>query len=163
MLFRSPDARVVELAEILRPHNAAIAAATPDLAPTFFELITAAAWLEFALRRVDVTILETGLGGRLDATNLCQPEVCVITSIGLDHQEYLGPNLAHIAAEKAGILKPGVPAVAGAMDHDAWQAIAARAEAVGTRVEQADDGCAAGPVTLDAYGAASFKIGRAHV
>ena len=52
---------------------------------------------------MDVTILETGLGGRLDATNICEPEVCVITSIGLDHQEYLGPTVAHIAAEKAGV------------------------------------------------------------
>jgi len=134
-----PDARVVELAEILRPHHAAIAAATPDLAPTFFELITAAAWLEFALRRVDVTILETGLGGRLDATNLCQPEVCVITSIGLDHQEYLGPTLAHIAAEKAGILKPGVPAVVGLVPPEAAAVIAERARAVGAPVHWLKD------------------------
>jgi dihydrofolate synthase/folylpolyglutamate synthase len=134
-----PDARVVELAEILRPHHTAIAAATPDLAPTFFELITAAAWLEFALRRVDVTILETGLGGRLDATNLCQPEVCVITSIGLDHQEYLGPTLAHIAAEKAGILKPGVPAVVGLVPPEAAAVIAERARAVGAPVHWLKD------------------------
>jgi dihydrofolate synthase/folylpolyglutamate synthase len=126
-----PDERVVALAEVLRPHHAAIAAATPDLAPTFFELITAAAWIEFALRRVDVAILETGLGGRLDATNICQPEVCVITSIGLDHQEYLGPTVAHIAAEKAGILKPGVPAVVGLVPPAAEAVIAARAREVG--------------------------------
>ena len=125
------DDRVVELAEILRPHHAAIAATAPDLAPTFFELITAAAWIEFALRRVDVTILETGLGGRLDATNTCQPEVCVITSIGLDHQEYLGPTLAAIAGEKAGILKPGVPAVIGYVPAEAELVIAARAQEVG--------------------------------
>lgn len=126
-----PDERVVALAEILRPHHAAIAAAEPDLAPTFFELITAAAWIEFALRRVDVIVLETGLGGRLDATNICEPEVCVITSIGLDHQEYLGPTLAHIAAEKAGILKPGVPAVIGLVPPSAEAVIAARAQAIG--------------------------------
>ena len=125
------DERVVALAETLRPHHAAIAAAAPDLAPTFFELITAAAWIEFAVRRVDVTVLETGLGGRLDATNLCEPEVCVITSIGLDHQEYLGPSLAHIAAEKAGILKPGVPAVVGLVPAEAATVIAARAREVG--------------------------------
>jgi dihydrofolate synthase/folylpolyglutamate synthase len=125
------DERVVALAEILRPHHAAIAAAEPDLAPTFFELITAAAWIEFALRRVDVIVLETGLGGRLDATNICAPEVCVITSIGLDHQEYLGPTLAHIAAEKAGILKPGVPAVIGLVPPPAEAVIAARAQAIG--------------------------------
>lgn len=125
------DERVVALAESLRPHHAAIAAAAPDLAPTFFELITAAAWIEFAVRRVDVTVLETGLGGRLDATNLCEPEVCVITSIGLDHQEYLGPTLAHIAAEKAGILKPGVPAVVGLVPAEAATVLAARAREVG--------------------------------
>ena len=133
------DERVVALAEILRPHHAAIAAATPDLAPTFFELITAAAWIEFALRRVDVTILETGLGGRLDATNVCAPEVCVITSIGLDHQEYLGPTLAHIAAEKAGILKPGVPAVVGLVPEEAEAVIAARAREIGAPVHWLKD------------------------
>ncbi len=126
-----PDERVVALAEILRPHHTAIAATEPDLAPTFFELITAAAWIEFALRRVDVTVLETGLGGRLDATNICEPEVCVITSIGLDHQEYLGPTVAHIAAEKAGILKPDVPAVIGFVPPAAEVVLAARAREVG--------------------------------
>ncbi|MFN5655179.1 MAG: bifunctional folylpolyglutamate synthase/dihydrofolate synthase, partial [Verrucomicrobiota bacterium] len=107
------DAAVVAHAEALRPHYEAIRAEDPEAAPTFFELITAAAFVEFAARRVDVTVLETGLGGRLDATNICAPEVCVITSIGLDHQEYLGPTHAAIAGEKAGIIKPGVPCVVG--------------------------------------------------
>ena len=130
---RSPlsDAAVVALAERLRPHYEAIRAADVENAPTFFELITAAALLEFAERKVDVAVLETGLGGRLDATNVCAPEVCVITSIGLDHQEYLGPTLAAIAAEKAGILKPGVPCVVGDIPPEAEAVIVARAREVG--------------------------------
>ena len=125
------DTAVVTLAERLRPHYEAIRAEDPENAPTFFELITAAALLEFTERKVDVAILETGLGGRLDATNVCAPEVCVITSIGLDHQEYLGPTLAAIAAEKAGIIKPSVPCVVGDIPAEAEAVIVARAREVG--------------------------------
>ena len=125
------DAAVVAYAERLRPHYEALRAEDPESAPTFFELITAVAFLEFAARRVDVAVLETGLGGRLDATNICAPEVCVITSIGLDHQEYLGPTHAAIAGEKAGILKPGVPCVVGDVPPEAEAVIIARAREVG--------------------------------
>lgn len=125
------DEAIVARAEALRPHYEAIRAADPEAAPTFFELITAVAFVEFAARQVEVTILETGLGGRLDATNICAPEVCVITSIGLDHQEYLGPTLAAIAGEKAGILKPGVPCVVGDVPPEAEAVIVARAQAIG--------------------------------
>ncbi len=140
----SPDAAVVALAERLRPHYEAIRAAEPEDAPTFFELITAAALLEFAERKVDVAVLETGLGGRLDATNVCAPEVCVITSIGLDHQEYLGPTYAAIAGEKAGILKPGVPAVVGDVPPEAEAVIVARARVVGAPLYFVRDRFAAG-------------------
>jgi len=78
---------------------------------TFFELMTALALRHFARERVDWVVWETGLGGRLDATNIVTPEVCIITNIGLEHQQYLGPTLPEIAAEKAGIIKPGVPVV----------------------------------------------------
>jgi dihydrofolate synthase/folylpolyglutamate synthase len=138
------DAAVVALAERLRPHYEAIRAEDPENAPTFFELITAAALLEFAERKVDVAILETGLGGRLDATNVCAPEVCVITSIGLDHQEYLGPTLAAIAAEKAGIIKPGVPCVVGEVPPEAEAVIVARAREVGAPLHFVRDRFAAG-------------------
>jgi dihydrofolate synthase/folylpolyglutamate synthase len=138
------DAAVVALAERLRPHYEAIRADDLENAPTFFELITAAALLEFAERKVDVAILETGLGGRLDATNVCAPEVCVITSIGLDHQEYLGPTLAAIAAEKAGILKPGVPCVVGDVPPEAEAVIVARAREVGAPLHFVRDRFAAG-------------------
>ena len=138
------DASVVALAERLRPHYEAIRDEDSEDAPTFFELITAAALLEFAERKVDVAILETGLGGRLDATNVCAPEVCVITSIGLDHQEYLGPTLAAIAAEKAGILKPGVPCVVGDVPSEAEAIIVARAREVGAPLHFVRERFAAG-------------------
>ena len=75
--------------------------------PTYFEIITALALLRFAEHRVDAAVLEVGLGGRLDSTNVCQPLVSVITSISFDHTQQLGNTLAAIAAEKAGIIKPG--------------------------------------------------------
>jgi dihydrofolate synthase/folylpolyglutamate synthase len=147
------DSAVVALAERLRPHYEAIRAEDPENAPTFFELITAAALLEFAERKVDVAILETGLGGRLDATNVCAPEVCVITSIGLDHQEYLGPTLAAIAAEKAGIIKPGVPCVVGEVPPEAEAVIVARAREVGAPLHFVRDRFAAGLPATNLAGA----------
>lgn len=83
--------------------------------PTFFEVTTAMAFLCFAEEQADWVVAETGLGGRLDATNVIDPEVCVITNIGFDHQEYLGSTLGSIAREKAGIIKQGVPLVTGAL------------------------------------------------
>jgi dihydrofolate synthase/folylpolyglutamate synthase len=79
--------------------------------PSFFERLTAMAFCAFADARVDVAVVEVGLGGRLDATNVVQPVACAITRLGLDHTEFLGPTLVHIAREKAGIIKRGVPAV----------------------------------------------------
>lgn len=84
----------------------------PD-GPTYFELTTAAALLHFARRKVDTAVLEVGLGGRLDSTNVCQPRVSVITSISLDHVQQLGGTVESIAREKAGIIKPVVPVVSG--------------------------------------------------
>jgi dihydrofolate synthase/folylpolyglutamate synthase len=83
------------------------------LEPTFFEVATALGFLHFVRRRVDVAVLEVGLGGRLDSTNVCQPLVAVITSISHDHTQVLGSKLASIAAEKAGIIKPHRPVVSG--------------------------------------------------
>ena len=80
---------------------------------TFFEACTALAFQYFAEQGVEIAVVEVGLGGRLDCTNVITPEVCVITSIGLDHTELLGHTLEEIAAEKAGIVKPGVPVVIG--------------------------------------------------
>lgn len=83
------------------------------LHPSFFELTTAMAFLWFAQEKVDVAVLETGLGGRLDSTNVVTPELAVITNIGMDHTQFLGNTLPQIAKEKAGIMKSGVPVVIG--------------------------------------------------
>ena len=87
---------------------------------TFFEMTTAAAFLLFSEHPADVLLLEVGLGGRLDATNVVEaPAACVITPVSMDHQSYLGNTLAEIAAEKTGILKPGCPAVIGPQEDEA--------------------------------------------
>ena len=83
------------------------------LNPSFFELTTAMAFTYFAERQVDVAIVEVGLGGRLDCTNIITPDLCIITNISPDHVQFLGDTLAQIAGEKAGIIKPGVPVVIG--------------------------------------------------
>jgi len=80
---------------------------------TFFEITTALAWMYFTEREIEIAVIEVGLGGRLDATNVCSPEVCLITTISRDHTQQLGNELSSIAAEKAGIIKPGVPVVCG--------------------------------------------------
>ncbi|HYH97639.1 folylpolyglutamate synthase/dihydrofolate synthase family protein [Hyalangium sp.] len=106
------------------------AAATP--APlTYFEFGTIVAFWHFAQEAVDVAVLETGLGGRLDATNTVLPLVTAITPISFDHMEYLGHTLGAIAGEKAGILKPGVPVVVSRQEPEALQAIARVAAEVG--------------------------------
>jgi dihydrofolate synthase/folylpolyglutamate synthase len=82
---------------------------------TFFEYITVMAFIHFARREVEVAVVEVGLGGRLDATNLVSPVVCAVTTISKDHEAYLGSDLRSIAREKAGIIKPGIPVVLGAL------------------------------------------------
>ncbi len=95
--------------------------------PTQFEIITAAAWLYFAEQKADIAVIETGLGGRLDATNVCEnPLACAITSISLEHWQILGPTLADIAGEKAGILKANCPAIIGELPAEARMAIEKR-------------------------------------
>ena len=98
---------------------------------TFFEALTAVAFLLCAEAKVDFAVLETGLGGRLDATNVCVPVLTVITRIGLDHCDWLGDTVEKIAAEKAGIVKPGVPIVLGANCDDVRTVVARRAKEVG--------------------------------
>ncbi|NOT23940.1 MAG: bifunctional folylpolyglutamate synthase/dihydrofolate synthase [Nitrospiraceae bacterium] len=94
-----------------------------DLSPTFFEYTTAIAFQHFADSGIDVAVLEVGLGGRFDATNVVTPMACAVTTISLDHQEYLGNSLSSIAFEKAGIIKPGVPLVVGRLEDEAWRTI----------------------------------------
>jgi dihydrofolate synthase/folylpolyglutamate synthase len=83
------------------------------LHPTFFELTTALAFKYFAEQKVDVAVIEVGLGGRLDCTNIITPDISIITNISFDHVQYLGDTLAKIAGEKAGIIKHGVPVIIG--------------------------------------------------
>lgn len=83
------------------------------LHPSFFELTTAMAFLYFAQQQVDVAVIEVGLGGRLDCTNIIQPDLCIITNISFDHTQFLGNTLEKIASEKAGIIKPHTPVVIG--------------------------------------------------
>lgn len=92
--------------------------------PTYFEITTAMAWLYFRQQQAEIVVLEVGLGGRLDATNLCRPEVCVITSISRDHTHLLGSDIDQIAREKGGIIKSGVPILSGVTNSPAREAIA---------------------------------------
>ena len=93
---------------------------------TFFEVVTLMAFLAFAEERVDVAVIEVGLGGRLDATNVVQPLACAITPLGLEHTQYLGPTLTDVAREKAGILKPGIPAVSAGQPLEAARVLGDR-------------------------------------
>jgi dihydrofolate synthase/folylpolyglutamate synthase len=116
-----PPAQLVELVERLSPvveemDRAASRRDPAEHGPTYFEVVTAIALTYFARHPVQAAVLEVGLGGRLDSTNLCRPLVSVITSISLDHTRQLGHTLESIAGEKAGIVKPGVPVVSGVLD-----------------------------------------------
>ena len=106
-----PEADVVNLTECMQ---ALLRHFPADRPPTFFEVVTVMALEQFARKKCDVVLLETGLGGRLDATNIVTPIASVITSIALDHQQHLGDTLAEIATEKAGIIKPRVPVFSAA-------------------------------------------------
>lgn len=125
-----PDA-ITRYVERLRP----IAESAPEgERPSFFEFMTGMAFQHFADEQVDIGIIETGLGGRLDATNVVQPDLSVITSISLDHQQQLGDTIEKIAAEKAGIIKPGVPVVMGYLVPEAEAVIRKVAKAQGSEL-----------------------------
>lgn len=118
------------------------AAQTLADAPTRFEILTATALLWLAAERVDLAVLEAGLGGRRDATNATDPLLSIVTSVGLDHREHLGGTLAEIAREKAGVFREGAPAVIAAAEREARETLAAAAEEadarpvlVGNRIE----------------------------
>lgn len=109
------------------------------LHPSFFELATALAFHWFAMQGVDIAVVEVGLGGRLDCTNIITPEVSVITNISLDHTQFLGDTLAKIAGEKAGIIKPGVPAVIGEYTSETRPVFLRKAEEIGSPIVFAQD------------------------
>lgn len=116
--------RVAEAAEAVRPRFA-------SHPPTFFEMVTALAFLHFARQAVQLAVVEVGLGGRLDATNVVAPLTAVITTVSMDHTLQLGSTLESIAAEKAGIIKPGVPLVSGPQEPEALRVIEERAREAG--------------------------------
>jgi dihydrofolate synthase/folylpolyglutamate synthase len=95
----------------------------PDRELTFFEYTTAMAFCAFASQKVDIAVIETGMGGRLDATNVLSPRLTIITNVGLEHQAYLGKKIKHIAFEKAGIIKPCVPVITDVQNKAAFEVI----------------------------------------
>lgn len=111
------------------------------LSPSFFELTTALAFKYFEEEQVDVAVVEVGLGGRLDCTNIIRPDLCVVTNISFDHQQFLGDTLPLIAGEKAGIIKTGVPVVIGETNGhpDVREVFASRAKAKGCIIRFADE------------------------
>jgi dihydrofolate synthase/folylpolyglutamate synthase len=119
-----------------------------DPHPTFFEVTTALALKHFGDAKIEIAILETGLGGRLDATNAVQSDVSVITPIGLDHEKWLGHTLAQIAGEKAGIIKPGVPVVSAPQQRQAEEVIRARAAECGSPLRFVNETYKSSPVAL---------------
>jgi len=119
-----------------------------DPHPTFFEVTTALALKCFSEANLDLVVLETGIGGRLDATNAIQSDVSVITQIDFDHKEWLGNTLAEIATEKAGIIKPGVPVISAPQQADAEKVIRARAAECGSPVQFVNETYHRSPVVL---------------
>ena len=114
---------LVKLAERLKPEVEAVNARASYGRLTTFEVLTALGFMYFADKQVDFQVVEVGLGGRLDATNVVRPEVCAITTLGLDHTDVLGDTVAKIASEKAGIIKPGVPLVSARLEPETAEVI----------------------------------------
>lgn len=109
------------------------------LHPSFFELTTAMAFRYFAEEKVDVAVVEVGLGGRLDCTNIIRPDLCIITNISLDHVQFLGDTLEKIAGEKAGIIKPDIPVVIGETTPETRPVFQKKAEEVGAPIHFAEE------------------------
>jgi dihydrofolate synthase/folylpolyglutamate synthase len=126
-----PEQSVIDFAE---NHKADF----EDIKPSFFEMTVAMAFEHFANEKVDIAIVETGLGGRLDSTNVLTPELSVITNIGYDHQQFLGETLLEIAAEKAGIIKPDVPVIVGEFQQEVAEVFEAKARENNSRLRFAN-------------------------
>jgi dihydrofolate synthase/folylpolyglutamate synthase len=133
---REMVALAAELVPVVEQMDREGDASGPSGGLTFFEITTALGFLHFARHKVDIAVLEVGLGGRLDSTNVCQPDVSVITSISLDHTKQLGTTLAAIAREKAGIIKPGVPVISGVVEEEARMVIEGVAKEFGAPLVQ---------------------------
>ncbi|MDR1920426.1 MAG: bifunctional folylpolyglutamate synthase/dihydrofolate synthase, partial [Candidatus Adiutrix sp.] len=109
--------------ETLKLSRRVWSACDPEAPPTFFEFVTAMAFLYFKNSAAELAVIEAGLGGRLDSTNVIKPLLSIITNVSLEHTAQLGDTVAAIAAEKAGIIKPAVPLVAGRLDREAHEEI----------------------------------------
>ncbi len=131
--------QILEYTRFLMKVGETVAAKNPELYPSFFEFMTGMAMLHFQRENVDIAIVEVGLGGRLDASNVVDPEVSVITSIGLDHCEILGDSHRKIAREKGGIIKPGRPVVIGQLPDEAEAEIRAICEEYGCELIRVAD------------------------
>src|SRR5207302_6075522 len=118
-----------------------LASGTLAAHPTYFECVTAMAFDAFARGGMDLAVIEVGLGGRLDSTNVIVPKVAVITQIDFDHETFLGHSIEEIAAEKAGIIKPGVWVVSAAENPMAKDVIRGRAATQGAHLVEIDDAC----------------------
>jgi dihydrofolate synthase/folylpolyglutamate synthase len=129
---------------------------------TYFETVTAMALLVFAEERVDMVVLEVGLGGRLDATNVVSPDLSVITPVDFDHEAFLGKSLESIAGEKAGILKPGVPAVFARQRPEAARVLDQRAAELSIPVSRTAD-WSVGNLELDPRGSRFSLTGERHL
>lgn len=127
------EASLTELVRKVAKAGASIAGSMGEA--TFFEMMTAAAFLHFAEEAVDVAVIEVGLGGKLDCTNVITPEVSAVTTIGYDHVQILGDTLEKIATQKAGIFKPGVPALTVQQEPEALKALRAAAAEVGAPLQ----------------------------
>lgn len=112
---------IIDFTIAMRPH-------IERIGPSFFEVATAMAFEYFSMKRVEIAVIETGLGGRLDSTNILRPMISVITGISIDHVQHLGSTISGIAGEKAGIIKRGVPVVAGKLPAEALDVIRKKAE-----------------------------------
>jgi len=123
------------MARVRGAAEAALREGSLETAPTYFEALTLLALDHFAREGVQAAVLEVGLGGRLDCTNIVEPEISLITNIGLDHQEFLGADLPSIAREKAGILRRGRPALTGASDPDSLRVLVDEAARIGADLE----------------------------
>jgi dihydrofolate synthase/folylpolyglutamate synthase len=135
----SPSVLDAAAGRVQRAVAGLLASGALEAAPTFFECTTAVAFELFRDAGVDVAVLEVGLGGRLDATNVVCPIAAAIVSIDIDHEAQLGTTIASIAAEKAGIAKPGIPVVCGRMAREASDVIAAVCAERGARMIRTDD------------------------
>jgi len=141
-----PKDRLAAIIERVSKPVEFIRGVAPPPHPTFFEIFTTAAFCYFAEEKVDWAVVEVGLGGRLDSTNIILPEVAVVTRIGLDHTKILGNTVAQIAGEKAGIFKPGVPVVIAPQEESAERVLRGRAGSVGSELWAVGDQIVVGTV-----------------